>query len=121
MHISTHPLIYNLFVKRLLYLSKTLLELVNTSAGINELLLARVERMALGADFYVKVTDYGVRLHGSTASATNDSALVFGMNSSSLVWSFFNLLYYSILFFFLQGVLQTFFGFLFYNFFPLFD
>ena len=102
--------------------AKTLLELVNASAGINELLLAGIEGVALGADFYVDITDYGVGFHSSTASATDDCALAFGMNSSfhflhlfSLV--FFNLLYYSILFSVLQEVLQTFSIFLFYNFF----
>ena len=35
--------------------AKTLLELVNASAGINELLLAREERMTLGANFYLNI------------------------------------------------------------------
>ena len=34
----------------LLSLAHSLVELINTSAGINELLLACVERVALGAD-----------------------------------------------------------------------
>ena len=94
-------------LRKLLGCGKTLLELVNASTGINELLLAGIEGVALGADFYVDITDYGVGLHSCTASATDDCALGFGMNSSfhflhlfSLV--FFNLLYYSILFSFLQ-------------------
>jgi hypothetical protein len=69
-------------LRKLLGCSKTLLELVNASAGINELLLAGIEGMALGADFYVEITDYGVGFHSGTASATNDCGLVFGMNSS---------------------------------------
>ena len=38
---------------------KTTSELVNTSAGINKLLLTGKERMALGADVYTDVTALG--------------------------------------------------------------
>jgi hypothetical protein len=62
--------------------SKTLLELINASACINELLLAGIEGMALGADFNVDITNDGMSFHSSTACATNDSGLIFGMNSS---------------------------------------
>ena len=41
---------------RLLHHAETLLELINASAGIYELLLTGKERMALGANFDTKLT-----------------------------------------------------------------
>ena len=60
---------------------KTSLELVNASAGIDKLLLTCIERMALGADFDVHITLDRVRGNGRTASASDGSFLVFGMDS----------------------------------------
>ena len=59
----------------------TLLESVNTSAGINELLLAGKERMAIGADIYTKVFGGGSGLKGSAAGTLNNGGLVVGMDS----------------------------------------
>ena len=40
-----------MLIKPILLYAVLLVELIYTSAGVNELLLAGVERMALGADF----------------------------------------------------------------------
>ena len=57
------------------------LEAVNTSAGINELLLAGKERVALGADFYRDILLSGSGLIYSTTSATNGCRYVLRMDS----------------------------------------
>ena len=66
-------------------LFETLLELVNASAGINELLLAGEERMALGADVHAQFT-VGVPLrrtggHGFATRATNRYLFILRMDS----------------------------------------
>ena len=58
----------------------TLLETVNTSASVHKLLLARKERMALGANFNLELTLDGTALEGLTASATNDALTVIGVD-----------------------------------------
>ena len=66
----------------LLALFETTLELVHASAGIDELLLTGVERMALGADFNSDLS--GLRGTGNdrlAASALYRDFLVFGMDS----------------------------------------
>ena len=55
-----------------LFHAVTLLELINTSAAVNEFLAAGVEGVALGADF----TLYGTALEGFTACATDDAFAV---------------------------------------------
>ena len=50
---------------------KTLFELINTSAGINEFLFAGKERMAFGANFNSEITLRGLCMNNFTASATN--------------------------------------------------
>ena len=57
------------------------LEAVNTSAGINELLLTGKERVALGADFYRDILLGGSGLIYSTTSTANGSRLVIRMDS----------------------------------------
>ena len=57
------------------------LEAVNTSAGINELLLTGKERVALGADFYRDILLGGSGLIYSATSTTNGSRLVIRMDS----------------------------------------
>ena len=59
----------------------TLLETVNTSAGIDELLLTREEGVALGANFDLQLTLNGAGLKSITASATNDRLAVLRMDS----------------------------------------
>ena len=58
----------------------TLVELVNTSACINELLLACVERVALGADVNTEVILRGPCLKCLTASTTDCYQLGLGMD-----------------------------------------
>ena len=58
----------------------TLLETVNTSAVIYQLLLAGEERMALGADFNLQFGLDRPRLKRLTAYATDDGLAIFGMD-----------------------------------------
>ena len=58
-----------------------LLESVNTSAGVNQLLLTCEERMALGADFYSDVLLGRACRDLITASASDNSSFVCGMNT----------------------------------------
>ena len=64
-----------------LFHAVTLLELINTSAGAYKLLLAGVERVALGADIYVKSALRGCRLECLAAGALNNCFLCLGMDS----------------------------------------
>ena len=57
-----------------------LLESVYAAAGINELLLAGIEGMALGADFNTKLFLGGSAFEGLAAQATNGCYLIFGMD-----------------------------------------
>ena len=59
---------------------ETLLEAVNASAGIDQLLLAGVEGVALGANFDLQFTLHGTRLKRLTAHATDDGLAIFGMD-----------------------------------------
>ena len=58
-----------------------LVELVNTTAGINELLLAGVERMALGADFNGDALTGRTGLDGCAACALYNGGLVIRMDT----------------------------------------
>ena len=58
-----------------LFHAVTLLELINTSAAVNEFLAAGVEGVALGADFNLELALYGT-LEGFTACATDDAFAV---------------------------------------------
>ena len=61
---------------------KSLLELVNTAANVNELLLSGEERMALGADFNSDlVTSSGLGCYGFAACATNYTFFIIGVYS----------------------------------------
>ena len=57
-----------------------LLEAIHTSAGVNQLLLASVERMALGADINAHFLLDGTGLESFAANATNDTLAVIGMD-----------------------------------------
>ena len=59
---------------------ETLLEAVNASAGIDQLLLASVEGVALGANFDLQFTLHRTRLKRLTAHATDDGLAIFGMD-----------------------------------------
>ena len=60
---------------------ETLLEAIHASTRVNQLLLARVERMALGADIHLQLFLRGAGLEGLTAYAANDAFTVLGMDS----------------------------------------
>ena len=58
-----------------------LVELINAAAGVNELLLAGVEGMALGADFNCDALTGGAGLDGCAASALDNGGLIIGMDA----------------------------------------
>ena len=60
-----------------------LVELINAAAGIDELLLAGVERMALGADFNEDVLLGAAGLDDRAAGAADGGLLVIGMDALS--------------------------------------
>ena len=61
---------------------KSLLELVNTSAGVNKLLLTGEERMALGANFNFHLAALcGLGRYCFAASATNYALFIIRMDS----------------------------------------
>jgi hypothetical protein len=113
----------------LLESSNSLLELVNASACVNELLLTGEERMALGADINSHLAAVGGLGYNSLTACTSDGAsLILRMDSLfhcfyliSNYLMFFDIEsritydkheYYITLFVKLQGVLQKFFKFL---------
>ncbi len=57
------------------------LESVNTTAGVDKLLLARKERMAVGANIHAKVFLGGGSLNNFAACATDRRLLILGMNT----------------------------------------
>ena len=59
---------------------ETLLEAVNASAGIDQLLLAGEEGVALGANFNLQLALHGTRLKRLTAYATDDGLAIFRMD-----------------------------------------
>ena len=59
---------------------EALLETVNTAARVNELLLAGVERMALGADIHLHLFLGRAGLKSFTAYAANHALTILGMN-----------------------------------------
>ena len=58
-----------------------LVELIDAAAGINELLLAGVEGVALGADFNGDVLLGAAGLNDGAAGAADGGGLVIGMDS----------------------------------------
>ena len=64
-----------------LFHAVTLLELINTSAAVNELLAAGVEGVALGADLNGDVLLGGAGLDDVAAGASDGGLLVIGMDS----------------------------------------
>ena len=60
---------------------ETLLEAINTSAGVYQLLLAREEGVALGANVNDDVLLGGAGLNDIAASATNGRLLIIGMDA----------------------------------------
>ena len=73
----------SIVVRLLLDSCKSLLELVNTTACINELLLTGEEGVALGANFNSHFAALGGTGNNSfAASALNDTLYVIGMDSA---------------------------------------
>ena len=60
---------------------ETLVETLNTSTGINQLLLAREERVALGADFNGDILLRGKNLHNIAAVAGDGGLFAYGMDA----------------------------------------
>ena len=60
---------------------ETLLEAVNTAAGINQLLLAGIEGMAVAADFHTDVSLGRTSLELVAASALDSGHLIVGMDT----------------------------------------
>ena len=60
---------------------KTLLELVKTTAGIDELLLTRKKRMALGANINIHVACNALGLNLGAACASDGSFLIIRMDT----------------------------------------
>ena len=80
---------YLLFCCSKLFDVELLLELINTTAGINELLLTGEERMALRADINAKIVLCGSCNESFAASALNCYFLIFRMVIFLLVFPSF--------------------------------
>ena len=65
--------------------TKSLVETINTSTGVNQLLLAGIEGVALGADFDTDVLLGRTGSKGVTAGATDRGLFVVGMDAFSHV------------------------------------
>ena len=61
--------------------TKSLVEPINASTGVNQLLLAGIERVALGADFNTDLLLGGAGGEGVAASATDGGLLVLRMDA----------------------------------------
>ena len=59
---------------------EALLETINTAARVNQLLLAGIERMALGADIHFHLFLCGAGFKCFTAYAANHALTILGMN-----------------------------------------
>ena len=69
----------------LLLQAKTLVEPINTSTGVNQLLLAGLERVALGADLNADVLLSGTGRKSVTTGTADGSLFVLGMDAFSHV------------------------------------
>ena len=65
--------------------AEALVEAINTSTGVNQLLLAGIERVALGADFNSDVLLGGAGGKSIATSTANRSLFVVGMDAFSHV------------------------------------
>ena len=68
-------------ISSVLFEPETLFEAIHASTCINQLLLASIERMALGADIHFHFLLRGAGFEGLTAYAANDAFTVLGMDS----------------------------------------
>ena len=64
---------------------ETLVEAVNTSTGVNQLLLAGIERVALGADLNADVLLSGAGREDVATGTANGGLFVLGMDTFSHV------------------------------------
>ena len=69
-----------MYVLRFLFHIEALLEAINASTSINQLLLSGVERMALGANIHLHLFLRGTGFECFTAYAANDAFAVLGMD-----------------------------------------
>ena len=60
---------------------ESLIEPINTSTGVNQLLLAGIERVALGADFNADLLLGGTGRKDVATGAANGSLFVLGMDT----------------------------------------
>ena len=65
--------------------AESLVKPINTSTGVNQLLLAGIERVALGADFDLDITLGRAGGKGIATSATDSGLLVLRMDAFSHV------------------------------------
>ena len=63
-----------------LFQAKLLVELINTAAGVYQLLLACIKGVTLGADFYPDILLRASRFNNLTARTLNRRLLVIGMD-----------------------------------------
>ncbi len=68
-------------MRQLLLQAKALVETVDTSTGVNQLLLAGIERVALGADFNPDVLLGGAGRKDIATGTANCGLFVFGMDT----------------------------------------
>ena len=61
--------------------AEALVEAINTSTGVNQLLLAGIERVALGADFHTNVLLGGTSGKDIAAGAADGGLFVLGMDT----------------------------------------
>ena len=61
--------------------TKSLVETINTSTGVNQLLLAGIERVALGADFNTNLLLGGAGGESVATGATDRGLFVLGMDT----------------------------------------
>ena len=66
--------------QKTLFHVEALLETIHTAAGVNQLLLAGIERMALGADINLHLFLGGAGFKSFTAYAANHALSILGMN-----------------------------------------
>ena len=69
---------------------EALVETINASTGVNQLLLAGIERVALGANFHTDILLGRASGKGVTASATDSGLLVVRMDAFSHVVHLFH-------------------------------
>ena len=78
---SAHRFTHDSLSRTYLFTTETLVESVNTSAGINQFLSAGEERMALGAGINGQAVSGRTGFPGRTTGAFDDCGFVFGMKS----------------------------------------